>query len=160
MYRGARVSVELAERSIPINHQLGIGSSSTLAIMLPISCGVAPVASIARNNNSIDTEPSPRSVLATRGWLEWMIAANSAWVIRCSRRVRNCLLNTSLISMRATSSGVSSRKSATEPTFQPLAARHSYFVLFIEPTPSVTLALPNSSRSCQPNFSGCLGEGR
>lgn len=40
------------------------------AITLPMSCGVAPVASIAWSGNSIETEASPFSALAIRGWLD------------------------------------------------------------------------------------------
>ena len=41
-----------------------------LTIALPTSFAVAPVARIARTSNSIDTELSPVSALATRDWLE------------------------------------------------------------------------------------------
>lgn len=80
----------------------------------------------------MDTEGSPASILATRDWLELIALANWSCVIFL--RWRRCFKNAaraSLISMSDSSSGVSPKKSAVEPTFHPAALSVFFLVFFM-----------------------------
>ena len=101
--------------------------------MMCASCfGDAPRESSDRRSKSMDTDGSPASILATRDWLE--LIALASWICVIFLRNRRCFkkdARASRISIRDSSSGVSSRKSAEEPIFQPAALSFFCFVFLM-----------------------------
>lgn len=103
-----------------------------------------------RTRRSIETDGSPASILATRDWLDRRCAANCSWVSpwRLRRSFKNSL-KASLNSINRFSPGVNLKNSRAELTFQPLASKRLFLVLFIlliHPDPSCTD--PLSDRTC------------
>jgi hypothetical protein len=100
-------------------------------IALARSAELAPSSNRALTSNSIETDGSPASILATLDWLDWRRLANSTWDRPyCFLRARTLRLRASFISIRAASASERPRNSFAVPTVHP-AARSRARLLFL-----------------------------